>query len=622
MRARARHVWSTATLVVLATVGVLAGCSPGTPEPDASATAQVPADAPYRDASLPVPARVDDLIARMTLAEKIGQLTLIERDALALGDVRTGRVGNVLTAGGGGPRDETPAGWADMVDTVQQMAASSRLGIPVLYAVDAVHGLGHLPGATVFPHHIGLGATRDAALVEEVGRAVAAEISAVGIDVTYAPTIAVARDDRWGRTYESFGEDPQLVAELGAAEIAGLQGDDLADPESVIATAKHFLGDGGTTGGVDRGDVAATEDQVRELFLPPYRAAVDAGVGSVMVSFSSIEGEPMHASTHWVSDVLRDELGFTGFVVSDYAALDLIDGADGLSADEVATGINAGIDVVMVPTDADLFAGLLTGLVESGEVSTARLDEAVRAVLTVKFEAGLFESAGADPARFDEVGSDEHRALARRAAAESVVVLSDERGMLPLAPGARVLVAGRSADDVGVQCGGWTLEWQGRAGNQMPGTTIREGASAIADVTYSADGSAVDGSYDAAIVVVGEQPYAEYEGDVGDGDLRLTAADHDLVARVAASGVPTVLVLLSGRPLDLTPELDLVDATVAAWLPGTEGDGVTDVLFGAVGATGTLPVSWPSSVAQEPINAGDGQVPAFPFGWGITYPAR
>jgi len=276
----------------------------------------------------------------------------------------------------------------------------------------------------------------------------------------------------------------------------------------------------------------------------------------------------------------------------------------------------------MVPTDADLFAGLLTGLVESGEVSTARLDEAVRAVLTVKFEAGLFESAGADPARFDEVGSDEHRALARRAAAESVVVLSDERGMLPLAPGARVLVAGRSADDVGVQCGGWTLEWQGRAGNQMPGTTIREGASAIADVTYSADGSAVDGSYDAAIVVVGEQPYAEYEGDVGDGDLRLTAADHDLVARVAASGVPTVLVLLSGRPLDLTPELDLVDATVAAWLPGTEGDGVTDVLFGAVGATGTLPVSWPSSVAQEPINAGDGQVPAFPFGWGITYPAR
>ncbi len=615
MSAPSRILAAGTTIALL--LAVAACTDPAEPSPQGSSDPDLGA-LPFRDATLPVAERVDDLLGRMTLEEKIGQMTLVERWALAPGDVSSGRVGNVLSGGGDWPADNSPAGWVEAIDALDAQAASSRLGIPLLYAVDAVHGFGHLPQATVFPHQIGLGATGDPELVGRVGEAVGDELAALGIDIDYAPVVGPARDDRWGRTYEAYGEDPAASAQLSEAFIVGLQG------TGVLATAKHYLGDGGTQGGTDRGDVDATDEEVRELFLEPYRRAVDAGVASVMVSFSSIRGEPMTASEHWVTDVLKGELGFEGFVVSDYAAAQLLDGDAGdLSDEDVRRTIAAGIDLVMVPTDTATFHQRLTALVESGEIPTDRIDDAVRRVLTAKFEAGAFERQGGDPQRLAGFGSQEHRDLAREAVARSVVVLANDDDTLPLAASGRVLVAGAAADDLGRQSGGWTLGWQGQEGNLREGTTILEGVRELvgdAGVTYSPDGSAT-GPFDAAVVVVGERPYAEWEGDLGDGDMRPAPDEAALVRQVAALGVPTVLVLLSGRPLDITPELALVDAAVAAWLPGTEGGGVTDVLFGEEPASGRLPVSWPTSVAQEPINDGDGQEPAFPLGWGIAYPA-
>lgn len=613
MSAPSRVVATGVTAALL--LAALAACTGSSPEPGSETTLGA---LPYRDAALPVPERVEDLLGRMTLEEKIGQMTLVERWALQPNDIGSGRVGNVLSGGGDWPADNTPDGWVEAIDALDAQAAGSRLGIPLLYAVDAVHGFGHLPQATVFPHQIGLGATGDPELVGRVGEAVGDELAGLGIDIDYAPVVGPALDDRWGRTYETYGEDPAATSELSDAFITGLQS------TGVLATAKHYLGDGATTGGVDRGDVDASDEEVRELLLEPYRRAVDSGVASVMVSFSSIRGKPMTASEQWVTDVLKGELGFDGFVVSDYAAAQLLDGDAGdLSAEDVRRTIAAGIDVVMVPSDTATFHQRLTALVEDGEIPMDRIDDAVRRVLTAKFEAGAFERQGADPERFGGIGSAEHRALAREAVARSVVVLANDEDTLPLASGDSVLVAGAAADDLGRQSGGWTLGWQGQEGNHREGTTIVEGVRELvgdARVTYSPDGSAT-GAFDAAIVVVGERPYAEWEGDVGDGDLRLAPDEAALVQKVAALGVPTVLVLVSGRPLDITPELGLVDAVVAAWLPGTEGGGVADVLFGTEPASGTLPVSWPTSVAQEPINDGDGQQPAFPLGWGLTYPA-
>ncbi|XRQ13449.1 glycoside hydrolase family 3 protein [Actinomadura welshii] len=577
-----------------------------------------PRPAPYLDPQLSVEDRVADLLDRMSLDEKLGQMTQPERRYITPEEVTRHRIGSVLSGGGSAPTPNTPERWADMYDTFQRAAIAQPLRIPLVYGVDAVHGHNTVVGATIFPHNIGLGASRDPALVREIGAATAREMAGTGVDWNFAPCVCVARDDRWGRTYESFGEVPELPSMMTTI-IEGLQGKELGDPASVLATAKHFVGDGGTQGGDDRGDAKLSEKELREIHLPPFRAAVDRGVGSVMISYSSWNGLKMHQNRYLITDVLKRELGFTGFVVSDYNGIDEIDGRSGFTRDEVAAAINAGIDMVMVPAEWRRFIDYLRDAVRGGDVPMARIDDANRRILTKKFELGLFERPMADRSYLKTVGGAAHRALARRAVAASQVLLKND-GVLPLDRGDKVFVAGGSADDIGVQSGGWTITWQGEPGPITPGTTILEGIRGAAgpDVAYSADGTGVDGGYDAAVAVVGEKPYAEYHGDLT-GGMGLDADDVRTIDRLRAAGVPVVVVLVSGRPLDIAAELPGWDALVAAWLPGTEGAGVADVLFGAVAPTGRLPVTWMRDGDQQPVNRGDGKDALFPFGHGLTY---
>ncbi|MEU8121408.1 glycoside hydrolase family 3 N-terminal domain-containing protein [Spirillospora sp. NPDC049024] len=577
--------------------------------------------APYLDPRLPVEDRVTDLLGRMSLADKLGQMTQPERRYVTPEDVTRYRIGSVLSSGGSAPSPNTPESWADMYDGFQRGALATPLRIPMIYGADAVHGHSNVVGATIFPHDIGLGATRDPALVRRIGAATAAEMTGTGVDWNFAPCLCVARDDRWGRTYESFGEVPELPAAMTTI-IDGLQGERLGGPASVLATAKHYLGDGGTEGGHDRGDTRIPEAELRAVHLPPFREAVKRGVGSVMVSYSSWNGLKMHQNRYLIIDVLKRELGFTGFVVSDYNGVDRIDGEEGFTRAEVAAAVNAGIDMVMVPTEWRRFIDYLRDAVRDGAVPLSRVDDANRRILAEKFRLGLFERPMADRAYLRTVGSAEHRALARRAVAESQVLLKNARGVLPLAAGGKVFVAGRSADDIGMQSGGWTITWQGAPGPTTKGTTIlqglREAAGPSATVAYSVDGTGIDRSYDAAVAVVGEKPYAEYQGDLSDG-MGLDDSDLRTIGRLRASGVPVVVVLVSGRPLDIASELPGWDALVEAWLPGTEGGGVADVLYGATAPTGKLPVTWMRDASQQPINRGDGKKPLFPFGYGLTY---
>ncbi|MFF0306255.1 glycoside hydrolase family 3 N-terminal domain-containing protein [Streptosporangium sp. NPDC004379] len=577
---------------------------------------------PYRDPSLPVATRVADLLSRMTLDEKIGQMTQAERASVTAADITAYRLGSLLSGGGSAPSPNNAASWADMYDGFQRAALATPLGVPLVYGADAVHGHNNVVGATIFPHNIGLGATRDPELVRQIGRAVAEEVSGTGVDWDFAPCVCVARDDRWGRTYESFGEVPELPASMTTI-VTGLQGSQLGGPASVMATAKHYVGDGGTAGGDDQGDARLTEAELRAVHLPPFKAAVDRGVGSVMVSYSSWNGVKTHGDRYLITSVLKGELGFTGIVVSDWNGVDQIDGAEGLSATDVRTAVNAGVDMVMEPQAWKQFITLLRAEVQAGRVATSRVDDAVRRILTKKFELGLFEKPLTDRSYTSTVGSAAHRALARQAVAKSQVLLKNSGNVLPLtASGGKIFVAGKSADDIGVQSGGWTVTWQGSTGNITPGTTILQGirdtVGSAATVTYSRDGSGVDGSYRAAIAVVGETPYAEGQGD-RTGSMGLDATDLRTLDTLRRAGVPLVVVLVSGRPLDIAAQLPGWDALVAAWLPGTEGRGVADVLFGAVKPTGKLPMTWMSDVSQQPINDGDGKTPLFPYGHGLTY---
>jgi len=478
-------------------------------------------------------------------------------------------------------------------------------------------------GATIFPHNIGLGATRDPALVQNIARATAEEVSGTGIDWDFAPCLCVARNDRWGRTYESFGEKPELAASMATA-VTGLQGT-LGGPASVLATAKHYLGDGGTTGGVDQGNTELSEAQLRAIHLPPFREAVTRDVGSVMISYSSWNGLKLHAHAYLINTVLKGELGFRGFVVSDWNAVDQIDGQPGFTAAEVRTAVNAGIDMVMVPQAYRQFISMLRAEVQAGRVTTARVDDANRRILTRKFELGLFERPLTDRAYTSTVGSAAHRDLARQAVRKSQVLLKNRFGLLPLPKTApKIFVAGKTADDIGNASGGWTISWQGSSGNITPGTTvlagIRAAVSPSTTVTYHRDGVGIDGSYKAAIAVVGETPYAEGQGD-RPGQMGLDAGDLATLSRLRAAGVPVVVVLVSGRPLDIAAQLPDWDALVVAWLPGTEGRGVADVLFGDYRPTGKLPVTWMQSAGQQPINDGDGKPPLFAYGHGDAYPA-
>ncbi|GAA2354003.1 glycoside hydrolase family 3 N-terminal domain-containing protein [Saccharopolyspora halophila] len=592
----------------------------------ACTTAFVPAAAAtqpeYLDKKAPVADRVDDLMSRMTLEDKIGQMTQAERASADPQTAADARLGSILSGGGSGPETNNAKSWADMYDAYQKAATSTPLGIPVIYGVDAVHGHNNVHGATIFPHNIGLGAANDPQLAQDIGRATAEEVAGTGIDWNFAPCLCVARDDRWGRTYESFGETPERPTAMTSV-IDGLQGRRLDGPASVLATAKHYIGDGGTTGGDDQGNAEMSEQELREVHLPPFKAAIERGAGSVMISYSSWNGEKLHASDYLINDVLKGELGYSGFVLSDYDAIDKIDGQEGFTAEEVRDSINAGIDMVMISSEWRKFVDTLKGEVEAGRVPMERIDDANRRILTKKFELGLFEKPFTERKYTRTVGSQEHRDLARQAVRESQVLLKNDGDVLPLAKNdGKLFVAGKNADDIGNQSGGWTMTWQGESGPITPGTTILEGIRQVAgertEITYDRHGRGVDDSYDAAIAVVGETPYAEYEGDRPDG-LGLDQEDLATLSRLEASGVPVIAVTVSGRPLDIAEHVSNWDALVASWLPGTEGAGVADVLFGDYNPTGTLPMTWMSSFDQQPINDGDGQRPLFPYGFGLRY---
>ncbi len=589
---------------------------------------------PYLNAHLPVAQRVADLLGRMSLADKVGQMTQAERGAVGDGtDIAKYRLGSLLSGGGSTPTPNTPAAWADMIDAFQTQALATPLQIPMIYGEDSVHGDNNLAGATVFPHNIGMGATRDPALVKKEGVVAATETRATGVPWAFSPCVCVTRDERWGRSYESYGEDPALVQQLETI-IDGLQGDGhLARNTSVLATAKHFLGDGGTKYGsstngtytTDQGVTYVTQQQLDALYLAPYKTAVRKGVGSVMPSYSSLQilgkdAAPikMHARGDQITGVLKNQLGFSGFVISDWAGIDQI-GPD--YKNDVKVGVNAGIDMVMVPNKYQEFTADLTALVGSGDVTTARVDDAVTRILRQKFALGLFDHPFADRTNLGTIGSPAHRAVARQAAAESQVLLKNSGHVLPLRTNAKVYVAGSNADDVGNQTGGWTLTWQGQSGAIPGGTSILAGMkqdAPNATITYSKDASASTAGYTVGVVVVGETPYAEGVGDVGNGHtMQLSVADRDAIDKVCGA-LRCVVLDVSGRPLDITGIVPEADAVVASWLPGTEGEGVADVLFGTKPFTGRLPETWAKAESQLPINVGDKNYdPLYPFGWGL-----
>ena len=577
--------------------------------------------------SAPTDQRVESLLAQMTLDEKIGQMVQVDMMALKdKADIQKYFLGSMLSGGNSDPVDNRPETWLKTVNEYQSWALKTRLKIPLIYGIDAVHGHNNIDGAVIFPHHIGLGATHNPALVEHAEHITALEVAGTGIRWAFAPCIAVAQNERWGRTYESFGDSTELVSELGAAAVRGFQGKKLSDTTSVLACAKHYIGDGGTKDGVDQGNDVCDEATIRKLYLPPYQAAIKAGVGSIMVSYSSWNGKKMHANKYLLTDVLKGELGFKGFLVSDWAAIDQI------SPDfknDIEKSINAGLDMVMIPYGPGKpnnfveFIQDLKQLVAEKKVPMTRIDDAVRRILRIKFEMGSFENPYTDPSLTAAIGSAEHRAVARECVRQSLVPLKNSNHTLPLAKNLKhLVVVGAAADDIGIQCGGWTIAWQGATGNVTHGgttilTAIRNTVAPGTQVTFSPDGSDVKGA-DAVIVVVGEMPYAEMKGDRS--DLKLSPADVALVQKAKAAGAPVVTLLLSGRPLILGAALDASDSFLAAWLPGTEGQGVADVLFGDYKPTGTLPRQWPrdnnglATRAVEPTAS----APLFPQGFSAS----
>jgi beta-glucosidase len=567
--------------------------------------------------------QADALLKSMTLDEKVGQMTQVDMNALRdPAHIQQYFLGSLLSGGDSDPPDITARGWAKAHDDYQSWALKTRLKIPLIYGIDAVHGHNNVDGAVIFPHNIGLGATRNTALVEKASRVTAREVAGTGIRWAFAPCVAVARDPRWGRTYESFGEDPELVATMATAAVRGLQGDLRSEPGTVLACAKHFLGDGGTTGGKDQGNTQCDEATLRRLHLPGYLAVIKAGVGSIMVSYSSWNGRKMHGNKDLLTDLLKGELGFAGFLVSDWAAIDPLSRSYKTA---IERSINAGLDMVMIPNGPGQknnyveFIGRLKELVAEGKVPQARVDDAVCRILRVKLRT-MGSQPFSDPELLARVGCAEHRQVARECVRQSLVLLKNDKHAVSLSgPMKRLHVAGAAADDLGRQCGGWTITWQGRTGPVIRGgmtilTALRQALAGKTEVTFSADGSGAAGA-DAAVVVIGELPYAEMKGDRK--NLGLAPEDVALVKKVKEGGVPTVTVLLSGRPLILGPALAASDALVAAWLPGTEGQGVADILLGEHKPTGKLPHTWPRSMEQVPYRSGSGE-PLFPYGFGLT----
>jgi beta-glucosidase len=584
----------------------------------------------YLDSTASVEARVADLLGRMTLDEKIGQMIQMHYpDLPSPSDIRTYYLGSVLAAADNGPAGKTPQAWADLYDTLQSYALQTRLGIPLMFGLDAVHGFGAMYGATIFPHNIGLGCTRNAALVKQAAQITAEEMAATGINWTFGPVVAVARNEKWGRTYESFGEDPSLVEEMSAAAVNGLQGDTSAENVNTLACAKHYIGDGGTTNGVNNGNTVLSEADLRAIHLPGYIAAVGQKVGSIMVTQSQWNGYHVHAHAFLLDTLLKQELGFTGIVISDWNSF-LYAGTPAvpfpstiLYGPSIKNSISAGVDMAMMSNYAIFnhrtYIDTLKTLIGQGSIDTVRIDDAVRRILRQKFHLGLFEHPYANRALISQVGSSAHRDVARACVRQSLVVLKKKDGILPIPKNInRIHLAGLHADNMGYQCGGWTITWQGSSGAITPGTTIKEAfqqAAPAAEITYSADGSDAAGA-DIGVAVIGELPYAE---GAGDGKMTLSSSDIQAVRNLKSSGIPVIVILISGRPLILDPILHQCDALIAAWLPGTEGEGITDVLFGDYPPVGRLSQTWPRSVSQIPINVGDASYdPLFSYGAGIS----
>jgi beta-glucosidase len=578
------------------------------------------------------------LLSQMTLDEKIGQMTQADQESVKdLGDIEKYFLGSILSGGNSDPREgNSLEAWTNLYDRLQERALKTRLGIPILYGIDAVHGHNNVLGAVIFPHNIGLGCTRNSDLVEKAARVTAEEVRATGIQWTFAPCVTVPQDQRWGRTYEGFSEDPEVVKTLGEAAVRGFQGD-LSNPLSILACAKHYVGDGGTSPGagrggrggasLDQGDTRVDEATLRRVHLPGYVSSVKAGVGSIMPSYSSWNGVKCSGSKRLLTEILKDELGFEGFLISDYNAIGQVNQN---YKQAVAISINAGMDMAMEPAQYARYFTTLKELVNEGTVPMSRIDDAVVRILRVKFAMGLMDKSRsqlADRNLHKTFGSPEHRAMAREAVRQSLVLLKNEKNVLPLAKTARIHVGGKNADNLGNQCGGWTIAWQGVSGNVTPGGTtilaaIKNTAAKDGQVTFALDGAGA-ASGEVGVVVVGEgRPYAEGMGD--SNNLALDAADVAAVANMKKAGIPVVVIVVSGRPMVLGDVLDQADAIVAAWLPGTEGQGVADVLFGDHNPTGKLSFSWPRSMAQYPINVNRGGEydPQFKAGFGLNYTAK
>ncbi|KAF8775646.1 hypothetical protein HU200_004425 [Digitaria exilis] len=593
----------------------------------------------YKDPKQPINERVDDLLSRMTLEEKIGQMSQIER-----ANATTEVIENVLSGGGSVPSEKATASvWQKMVTAMQKAALKTRLGIPIIYGIDAVHGNNNVYNATIFPHNVGLGATRDPNLVKRIGEATAHEARATGIPYTFAPCVAVCRDPRWGRCYESYGEDTRLVQLMTSNMVTGLQGDVPAKhpkgvpfvggPKKVAGCAKHFVGDGGTQRGINENNTVMSFHDLMRIHMPPYDNAVIKGISTVMISYSSFNGVKMHENKFLITDTLKNKMNFRGFVITDWQAVDRITNPPHKHYyHSIQETIHAGIDMVMIPYDYPEFVADLVKQVKQGQIKLDRVNDAVSRILRVKFAMGLFEDPLPDPRLTKELGAQEHRALAREAVRKSLVLLKNgkkgEKPTLPLAKKAKkILVAGSHAHDLGNQCGGWTIKWQGKSGNNLTGVgttileAIKKAVSKNTSVEYSERPDKDDltksaNDYEYAVVVVGEPPYAETAGD--NQNLTVPSPGAEVIKDVCGV-MKCVVLVVSGRPLVIHPYVDYMDALVAAWLPGTEGQGVTDVLFGDYGFTGKLPRTWFKSVDQLPMNYGDKRYdPLFPFGYGLS----
>lgn len=564
--------------------------------------------------------QVETLMAKMTLEEKIGQMSQVRHFwDIESGDVTKKHIGSIIHTEGPLPGQDA-AEWQARFRVLQEEALATRLGIPLLLGVDAVHGQNTYNGATIFPHNIGMGATRNPKLVQEASRITAIETQACGFNWVFAPCVAIPYNEKWGRFYEAYSEDKNITSALAKASIIGLQGD-LTSNKTVMATAKHYIGDGNTDFGIEGGETTLSPEHISSQLLMPYKTAVHEGVGAIMASFNSIDHISMHAHKAWITDTLKGALGFDGMVISDWKGYSKFGGID---------IINAGIDMVMaVDGDLDYFQNDLKRAVESGNVSMERINDAVRRILRQKYRLGLFENPFPKTELSTNIGIKQHRDVARQAVRESLVLLKNEKSILPLNKNAKIILVGEHANNTGLQSGGWTMHWQGTDTSYKGGNTILEGIRKLSngEVIYDSIGNQKSDA-DVAIIVVGETPYAEFFGDIGRDNnphlLTLTQKHQNYISNYTKQGIKVVVILISGRPLVVTPQLNQADAFVAAWLPGSEGQGIAEVLFGDYNFTGKLPHSWPKAVADfngiyGPNYWNSSITPLFSLGYGLTY---